>query len=160
MQFALLGHTLTVTSMLQLNLQRVLKARGIETPYKFLVQNGFVPFTAHKYKNGKVEHMRLDHIEKLCTLLNCTPNDIFEWQPDNLLDDRANHPLQKIRKRDKKLEINKLLSRLSLDKLEEIEKMLKQEVPEEVMVAETAPKSTPLNVAANTGALVGRDLFS
>jgi DNA-binding Xre family transcriptional regulator len=146
--------------MLQLNLQRVLKARGIETPYKFLVQSGFVPFTAHKYKNGKVEHMRLDHIEKLCTLLNCTPNDIFEWQPDTLLDDRANHPLQKIRKRDKKLEINKILSRLSLEKLEEIEQMLKQEAPEEVVVVEPKAKSTPLNVAANTGALVGRDLFS
>ena len=86
--------------MLQLNLKRIFKARGIEQPYKFLAQNGFVPFTAHKYKNGKVEHMRLDHIEKLCTVLNCTPNDIFE------------------------IEITKLLSKMSLEKLEEIEKLI------------------------------------
>ena len=110
--------------MLQLNLKRIFKARAIETPYKFLVANGFVPFTAHKYKNGKVEHMRLDHIEKLCILLNCTPNDLFEWIPDDLLDDRIDHPLQKIRKREKRIEINRLLAKLSLDKLEEVEQLL------------------------------------
>jgi succinate dehydrogenase flavin-adding protein (antitoxin of CptAB toxin-antitoxin module) len=110
--------------MLQLSLRRIFKARGIEQPYTFLVKNGFVPFTAHKYKNGKVEHMRIDHIERLCTCLNCTPNDLFEWMPDDLLEDRADHPLQKIRRREKKLEINKMLSKLSLEKLEEIEHLL------------------------------------
>lgn len=115
--------------MLELNLKRIFKARGIDMPYKFLVKNGFVPFTAHKYKNGKVEHMRLDHIEKLCILLNCTPNEMFEWTPDDLLDDRKDNPLQKIRKREKKLEISKILSRMSLEKLEEIEKMLQTEAP-------------------------------
>jgi DNA-binding Xre family transcriptional regulator len=110
--------------MLNLNLRRIFKARGIEQPYKYLVQKGFVPFTAHKYKNGKVEHMRLDHIERLCILLNCTPNDIFDWVPNDLLDDHPNHPLQRIRKREKKVEINKLLAGMSLEKLEEIEKMI------------------------------------
>jgi DNA-binding Xre family transcriptional regulator len=112
--------------MLNLNLQRIFKARGIEQPYKFLVKNGFVPFTAHKYKNGKVEQMRLDHIEQLCTVLNCTPNDMFEWTPTDLFDDRKDHPLQKIRRKEKKMEINHLLSKMSLDKLEEIEKFLNE----------------------------------
>jgi hypothetical protein len=96
----------------------------IEHPYRFMVQNGFVSFTAHKYKNGKVEQIRLDHIEKLCILLNCTPNEIFEWVPNDLLDDRNDHPLQAIRRRDKKLEIVKLLSKMPLSRLEEIEKLL------------------------------------
>ena len=110
--------------MMQLNLQRIFKARGISQPYKFLVQNGFVPFTAHKYKNSKVEHIRLDHIEKLCVILNCTPNDILEWMPDDLLDDTPTHPLQKIRVRNKKPDLNKLLSKYSLEKLEEIEQLI------------------------------------
>jgi DNA-binding Xre family transcriptional regulator len=110
--------------MLQLNLNRIFKARMIEHPYRFMVQNGFVSFTAHKYKNGKVEQIRLDHIEKLCILLNCTPNEIFEWVPNDLLDDRNDHPLQAIRRRDKKLEIVKLLSKMPLSRLEEIEKLL------------------------------------
>ena len=74
--------------MLTLNLSRIFKARAIEQPYKFLVTNGFVPFIAHKYKNSKVTQIRVDHIEKLCIALNCTPNDLFEWFPDNLLDNR------------------------------------------------------------------------
>jgi DNA-binding Xre family transcriptional regulator len=110
--------------MLQLNLSRLFKARGIDQPYKFLVRNGFVSFTAHKYKNGKVDQIRLDHIEKLCVLLNCTPNDLLEWAPNDLLDDRPQHPLQKIRRREKKLEIVKMLGSLSLEKLEEIEHLL------------------------------------
>ncbi len=110
--------------MMQLNLQRIFKARGISQPYKFLVQNGFVPFTAHKYKNSKVEHIRLDHIEKLCVLLHCTPNDILDWAPNDLLDDHPNHPLQKIRRTEKKIEIAKMLSKMSIEKLEEIEKLL------------------------------------
>ena len=110
--------------MLHLNLKRIFKARGIEQPYKFLAQNGFVPFTAHKYKNGKVEHMRLDHMERLCILLNCTPNDIFDWIPNDLLDDHPDHPLQRIRRKEKKTDISKLLSKMSLEKLEEIERMI------------------------------------
>lgn len=110
--------------MLQLNLTRIFKARGIEQPYRFLVKNGFVSFTAHKYKNGKVEHIRLDHIEKLCVILKCTPNDLFEWRPTDLLDDYPEHPLQKIRSRDKKMEINQLLGKMSLEQLEELQKSL------------------------------------
>ena len=110
--------------MILLNLKRIFKARGIEQPYKFLVKSGFVPFTAHKYKNSKVEQIRLDHIEQLCILLNCTPNDIFEWMPNDLLDDREDHPLQTIRRREKKMDISRMLSKLSLSKLEEVEKML------------------------------------
>ena len=91
------------------------------------MQKGFVPFTAHKYKNGKVEHIRLDHIEKLCVALHCTPNDILEWAPNDLLDDHPEHPLQKLRKSAKKIEINKMLSKLSLEKLEEVEKMLAEQ---------------------------------
>lgn len=109
--------------MLQLNILPILKARGIEQPYKFLVKNGFVPFTAHKFKNSKVEHIRVDHIERLCILLNCTPNDIFEWMPDDLLDDKPEHPLQKVR-HNKRPELHKLLSKIPADKLKEAEALL------------------------------------
>ncbi|MFN8309114.1 MAG: helix-turn-helix transcriptional regulator [Chitinophagales bacterium] len=112
--------------MLKLNLKRIFKARGVEQPYKFLTANGFVSFTAHKYKNAKVDQMRLDHIERLCILLNCTPNDLFEWFPDDLLDNRNDHPLNAIRQREKAIDINKKLARLPLQKLEEIEAYLSQ----------------------------------
>jgi hypothetical protein len=110
--------------MLVINLERLFKARNISQAYKFLVNAGFVPFIAHKYKNSKVVQIRLDHIERLCIALNCTPNDLFEWFPDDLLDNRDDHPLHVIRKRDKKIEINKILAKLSLSQLEEMEKMI------------------------------------
>ncbi len=110
--------------MLLLNIQRILKARGIDQVYTFLVKSGFVPFTAHKYKNSKVEHIRLDHIERLCILLNCTPNELFEWIPNDLLDDKPNHPLQKIRRRDKRLNLLKMIADIPVDKFDEVEKFL------------------------------------
>lgn len=110
--------------MLTLNLTRIFKARNIHQPYKFLVESGFVPFIAHKYKNHKVSQIRIDHIERLCVALNCTPNDLFEWFPDNLLDNREDHPLHSIRQREKKTDINKLMARMSLQQLEEVERMI------------------------------------
>ncbi|MFN8277921.1 MAG: helix-turn-helix transcriptional regulator [Chitinophagales bacterium] len=112
--------------MLQLNLKRIFKARGVQQPYKFLTDGGFVSFTAHKYKNAQVRQIRLDHIERLCILLNCTPNDIFEWFPDDLLENRNDHPLNCIRQREKTVDINKKLARLPLQKLEEIEQYISQ----------------------------------
>lgn len=114
--------------MLHLNLKKLFRARGIEKPYTFLVKSGFVPFTAHKYKTGEVDQIRLNHIEQLCISLNCTPNDIFEWQPNDLLDDRRDHPLQAIRRKEKKLEINRLLSKISLSDLEEVHNLLEQKL--------------------------------
>ena len=110
--------------MLTLNLSRIFKARAIHQPYKFLVTHGFVPFIAHKYKNSKVTQIRIDHIERLCIALNCTPNDLFEWFPDNLLDNRLDHPLHAIRQREKKVDINKQLAQMSLQKLEEVERFI------------------------------------
>jgi hypothetical protein len=48
--------------------------------------------------------------------------------PNDLLDDRDDHPLQVIRRREKKIEIAKMLSKLSLSRLEEVEKILAEAV--------------------------------
>jgi DNA-binding Xre family transcriptional regulator len=110
--------------MLVMNLNRIFKARNVTQPYKFLVTGGFPSFTAHKYKTAKVEQIRVEHIERLCVLLNCTPNDLFEWFPDDLLENRDDHPLHVLRKREKKMELIKLLAKLPLQKLEAVERML------------------------------------
>jgi len=34
-----------------------------------------------KIKNG--QYMALDKVESICTAMNCTPNDILEFVPDN-----------------------------------------------------------------------------
>ncbi|MEO6049724.1 MAG: helix-turn-helix domain-containing protein [Pyrinomonadaceae bacterium] len=54
----------------------------IEHPYAFLVKNGFIPQTATNMANSRVGHVKPKQIERLCLLLNCTPNDLFDWRPD------------------------------------------------------------------------------
>lgn len=79
--------------MLTLNIIPILKARGIEKPYSYLVQSGFTPYTATTIVNKDKKAIRLNHIEKLCVLLNCTPNDILQWTPDKKTNPGNQHPL-------------------------------------------------------------------
>jgi len=109
--------------MLEFSIDRVCTARGIGKVYKFLVQNGFSPTTATKLSTGNVEYLRLEYIEKLCTLLNCLPNDLFEWTPKTRLEDKADHPLQAIRKSEK-IDLAETLKNLPMSKLKEIESMI------------------------------------
>ncbi|MDR1821799.1 MAG: helix-turn-helix transcriptional regulator [Oscillospiraceae bacterium] len=36
-------------------------------------------------KNGKVKAVRLSTIDTICKTLSCTPGDIFEYAPDNIV---------------------------------------------------------------------------
>jgi len=110
--------------MITINIQRVMNARGITTYYKFLVKNGFTPSTATKLVNNTIEYFKFDHIEKLCNLLNCTPNDLIEWTPNEKSEDKPNHPLQAIRKRGGNVNLTEILKTLPMDKLKEVEKLI------------------------------------
>lgn len=68
--------------MLTINLTPIFKARGIEKPYTFLVKAGLSPHSANSIINSKTRIFRLDHIEFLCKLLVCEPNDLLLWTPD------------------------------------------------------------------------------
>lgn len=111
--------------MLKVNVRKVMEARGIFTPYKFMVKNGFTPTTATKISNGDVEYLRLEYIERLCGLLNCLPNDLFDWTPNDKKEDTPNHPLAPIRKSDNSLNLPEMLKGLPMDKLRQVEEMLK-----------------------------------
>lgn len=106
--------------MLQFSIERVCTARGIPKPYKFLVRNGFLPTTATKLAKGDVEYLRVEYLERLCVLLNCVPNDLFEWIPDSRAEDRPDHPLYSIRQTEK-LDFAETLKNLPMSKLREIE---------------------------------------
>jgi len=70
--------------------------RGIEKPYTFLVKAGLSPNTATSILNHNTRSFRLDHIELLCDVLVCEPNDLLAWTPE---DDKIypdNYPLVKL----------------------------------------------------------------
>jgi len=82
--------------MLSLNLAPIFKARGIEKPYSFLVKNGFTNFTASSILNSYGRSFRLDHIEMLCNILVCEPNDLLLFTPDKGKQYAPNNPLLKL----------------------------------------------------------------
>ena len=110
--------------MLKFSMTRVCAARGIAKPYSFMVKNGFSPTAASKLAKGDVEYIKLEYLETLSALLNCTPNDLLVWAPNRKSDDKADHPLQQIRQNGS-LDLTETLRSLSMDKLKEIELALK-----------------------------------
>ncbi len=105
--------------MLYLNINRVMRLRGFSDPYKTLVKNGFVPVTARKLTKNELRRVDLDVIEKLCLTLNCTPNDLFAWQPSQSQANPEAQALIKL-KRDPAQDVSKMLAALPLEKFDEV----------------------------------------
>lgn len=117
--------------MLRYNFKRIFKARGIEKPFTFLRKAGFSENFASRVKNNRVARLNLEYIEKLCILLNCTPNDLMEWTPDQSNNIDKNHPLYKIQKPTKIIDITKILNAVPIEKLDEIESIINDKLNQE-----------------------------
>lgn len=83
--------------MLTVNLNPIFKARGIDRPYTFLVKAGLTPHSANVLLNSKTKVFRLDHIEKLCLILKCEPNDLLVWIPGKNEIIADDHPLNRLK---------------------------------------------------------------
>lgn len=83
--------------MLNLNLKPIFEARGIERPYTYLVKAGISRQCAHNILSSKTRVFRLDHIELLCRVLNCEPNDLLSYTPDSQTILSETHPLNNLR---------------------------------------------------------------
>ncbi len=121
--------------MLRYNFEHLLFARGIDKPYTYFVHAGFSTHLATKLKNNKVKYLRPKTIEKLCLLLNCTPNDMMEWYPSRMQHTHKNHALYAIKAKDRNLiaHLTDLIRKVPLDKIEDIQAYIKtqQESAEE-----------------------------
>ncbi|MCK7591662.1 helix-turn-helix domain-containing protein [Subsaxibacter sp. CAU 1640] len=82
--------------MLAIRIAHILNARGIDNHFTFLTTSGFTNFTAHNLLNSKTKSFRLDHIERLCRVLVCDPNDLVSFYPDNKYPLPSNHPLNNL----------------------------------------------------------------
>lgn len=110
--------------MLSLNLQPIFRARGIHRPYSFLVKAGFPSYTAHNLLNGKTVTFRLSHIEKLCALLHCTPNDLLAWKPNPNEKLSDHHPLKTLGAQHTNLNWQDTIKTIPLNQLTEIVKII------------------------------------
>ena len=113
---------------LTFNFSRIFKARGIDKPFSFLVNIGYSDNFATRIVNNRIKRLDLVNIEKLCELLQCTPNDLLEWIPDSNDKINDNHPLNLIKRNDKVIQLTKILNSIPLDKLNEIERVINNEI--------------------------------
>ena len=106
--------------MILLNVTEICKARQIERPYSFLVKAGISPHTANDIVNGYSLAIRLDHIEKLCEILHCEPNDLLVYKPfiNNKL--AENHPLNKLIPKATDFDWKQTIKTIPLEKLKEV----------------------------------------
>ncbi len=111
-------------AMLKLHLDPIFKARGIAKPYTFLVKAGLTSATAYMLLEGKSRSIKLDHVELLCRLLVCEPNDLMVWTPDKERNYAANHPLFKLRAQDEGSGWEETLGSLPFKELRELTKSI------------------------------------
>ena len=113
--------------MLDLNLKRLFELRGIARPFSFMLENGFIRSTAHKFVHGQVWQIKLNQIEKLCLILNCTPNDLFVWRADKNTAVPESHAIKALVKKESTLPpISLLVKDIPIEKLDRIEGLLNQ----------------------------------
>lgn len=110
--------------MLKLNLRRVFTLRGIDKPHKLMIQAGISRTTANNLLSNLVESINSTHLEKLCEMLNCEPNDLYEWTPSKDTQNVENHPLKNLRRTQSAQKISEMLKNIPLDKISQIETLL------------------------------------
>lgn len=114
--------------MLFLNLNPIFRLRGIEKPFSFLIRSGFTNHTAHYLLSASPRSIRLDHIEKLCLLLKCVPNDILNWNPDPEGQTDENTPLNILRNNESfSFDLKKALMNLPIGELKSLSEKLDSE---------------------------------
>ena len=109
--------------MLRFNFATIFAIRGITNPKAYLRQAGFSYDTAESIADSSLRRMNLDVLEKICAVLNCTPHDVLEWNPDKGVSYPDVYALNTLKKEKKEFKIARLLKKLPLEKLEELEKL-------------------------------------
>lgn len=104
--------------MLKINLIKVFRLRGITKPGKYLEQNGFSKSIAYNIIKLKTSALKLENLNKLCSILSCTPNDFLEWTPDKSIPLPESHPLQKLKPAEV-LNLSELLKDVPAEKISE-----------------------------------------
>lgn len=102
--------------MLKLNLVRALQLRGVKSHARFLHELGFAASSVRGLLNDTFWQIKYEHLEKLCVALNCTPNDLFEWQPDASQQIAPTHSLNKLKKKN----LAQMLNDIPLENFERV----------------------------------------
>ncbi len=106
--------------MLYFSLNSLFKMRGIENPHATLIKAGIYSHSTSSLLNSEIRSMRFDHLEKLCNLLNCTPNDLLTWRPDANTPLPDSHALKQLQHKPEEENLYQTLKSLPLQELKNI----------------------------------------
>lgn len=110
--------------MLKLNIWKIARVRGIKNLPLELQKWGFNKLSSYRFNENRVKYFRLAEIEKLCLMLNCTPNDLFVWKPEKVNStNNKDLALNKLNGQESP-DIIELTKTMPLDKFPEIKKIL------------------------------------
>lgn len=113
--------------MLFLNLNRMFFLRGINNPHRFLVNNGFTANVSQRIIHNQKTHIKMEQLLRLCELLRCTPNDLFDFKPSkNSYIDEA-HPLHELKKENIPLNVPEYFINASLKEIDELRNLILQQ---------------------------------
>jgi len=103
------------------------KLRGISNPYGLLASHGLAHKTACNIAYTRIKTIRLEHLELICRLLNCSPNDVIRYEADerNILP--ANHALLKLQHEAETASITDMFKTMSLEQLQQLAAVFKQQ---------------------------------
>lgn len=107
--------------MLTFRFDELCRLRGVKFPLKLFKKSGISHSLAFDYLRNQRKSITLKHIEAICTALNSTPNDIFNWQPDAKHPDVPTNPLQAIRHQPAP-DVQSFLNSLSVEELQKLVK--------------------------------------
>lgn len=109
--------------MLKYNIKALCTARGITKPVGHLIKAGINPNMASQLINNKVVAIKPAVIEKLCTHLNCTPNDLMEWIPEQNTNTQ-NHPLETLMHKQLPQHLQTIVADIPVNKLKQFEEKM------------------------------------
>ncbi len=113
--------------MLYLNCNRIFQLRGIDKPLNFLVNNGFFTDVAFRILHNEASHIKMQYLGRICELLQCTPNELFAYQPDKNSIINPDHPLLSLNRDVPSVNFADHLQNASFDELKEIQTLILQQ---------------------------------
>lgn len=129
LKIILFNLSLATINMINLNLKRIAQKKGIERPYTALRAIGISHGMASHYLNSHHRMLKLNDVEKICLAWHCTPNDLLEWtQAEQDANLPENHPLSVLHRTNGGSNISQLLINASPERLEEVERLLREGV--------------------------------
>lgn len=117
--------------MLVFNPRRMFSRRMVERPHSELVKNGFAKSSATNLLNYDNRRLMIEHVEKLCLMLNCTPNDLFEWRGRKSETLPENHALNALKRDDKAENMTEMIKNIPVEKLAQVGELLRSLQTEE-----------------------------